>query len=32
VKRRQPASELAVAIREAFEGHIFLSPREIASQ
>jgi hypothetical protein len=29
---RQPASELAVVIREAFEGHIFLSHREIACQ
>jgi hypothetical protein len=28
----QPASELAVAIHEVFEGHIFRSPREIASQ
>jgi hypothetical protein len=30
--KRQPASEHAVAIREVFEGHIFLSPGEIASQ
>ena len=30
--KRQPASELAVAIHEVFEGHIFLSPREMASQ
>jgi hypothetical protein len=27
VAKRQPASELAVAILEVFEGHIFLSPR-----
>jgi hypothetical protein len=32
VTKRQTASELAVAIHEVFEGHIFLSPREIASQ
>jgi len=32
VTKRQPASELAVAIHEAFEGHIFLSAREMASQ
>jgi hypothetical protein len=32
VTKRQPPSELAVAIHEVFEGYIFLSPREIASQ
>jgi hypothetical protein len=32
VTKRQPASELAVAIHEVFEGHIVLSPREMASQ
>jgi hypothetical protein len=31
VTKRQPASDVAVAIREVLEGHIFLSPREIAS-
>jgi hypothetical protein len=32
VTKRRRASELAVAIREAFEGPNFRSPREIASQ
>jgi len=32
VTKRQPASELAVAIHEVFEGHIFLSPGELAPQ